>query len=48
MVINWATGSTLFLLEEVFSVAHVVRVVLPSHLLEVQGDELGLVAADGL
>lgn len=34
--------------EEVFCMAHVDHVVFPSHLLEVQGNELGLVAVDSL
>lgn len=38
----------LFLPEEFLCVAHVDHVVLPSHLLEVQGDELRLVAVDSL
>lgn len=40
--------STLLLPEEVFCMAHVNHVVLPPHLLEVQGDELWLVAVDSL
>lgn len=41
-------SSTLVLPEEVFRVAHVDPVVLPSNLLKVQGNELRLVAVDSL
>lgn len=40
--------STVILPEEVFCMAHVDHVVLPSHLLEVQGHELRLVVVDSL
>lgn len=41
-------SSTLVLPKEVFRMAHVNPVVLPSDLLKVQGDELRLVAVDSL
>lgn len=41
-------SSTLLLPKEVFSMAHVDHIVLSSNLLEVQGDELWLVALDSL
>ncbi len=45
---TWMMSSTSVLPEEVLSEAHVDHVVLPSHLLEVQANELRLVVLNSL
>lgn len=48
---HWATRiiiSTIVLPKELFDMSHVDHVVLPSHLLKVQGKEVWLVALDCL